>query len=119
MNEEPVPVTFDQQVYQEAIEVPPEITPESRKKWYAALNRFHIHFYQSATEGYRREFMKIRKAISEILPLLRTDPNEFDMQMFEIMNRWAVQCSMLYGDLGLKFRTEAKKGLRHEEPEPE
>ena len=47
-----------------------------------------------------------------------TDPDEFDFQMFEIMNRWAIECSKLYDDLGLKFRSERRHGLKHEEVEP-
>lgn len=119
MNEDPIPITFDQQVYQEAIEVPPEITPEARRKWYAALNRFHMHFFANATEGYRRNFKEIRKALVATKPLLLKDPDEFESQMFEIMNRWAIECSILYGELGLKFRSEVQRGVLREKPPPE
>ena len=110
--------SFDQRVYEAAITIPPRINAENRDEWYGALLTFHTHFYPSATPKYRAEFGKLRKALADIQEMRITDPDEFDFQMFEIMNRWAVECSKLYDDLGLKFRTERRHGLKHEEVEP-
>ncbi len=118
MTEDIVPESFDQRVYENAVTIPPMINSESRKEWYGSLLTFHTHFYSSATPKYMEEFAKIREAIIGIQDLLKDDPDEFNFQMFEIMNRWAVACSQLYEDLGLKFREQKRSGgLRHEVPE--
>ena len=118
MSDEIEPESMDDRIYFDAISIPPRITPEYREEWYTALNRFHVHFYPRATQEYRDAFAEIRKAIVSTLDLLVKDPDEFDFQMFEIMNRWAIECSKLYDDLGLKFRSERRHGLKHEEVEP-
>jgi hypothetical protein len=108
--------SFGQQAYEAVLAIPPRMNAESRDQWYSAFLTFHAHFFPRAifNSEYKAEFGKIWKALVSIREMRITDPDDYTFQMFEIMNRWAVACSKLYDDLGLKFRSERQHGLRHE-----
>ena len=109
------PNTIDQQFYIAAITRPEVLDSPGRRKWYKGLMDFTTHFWPEAqrSEGFVRDYNDICRQLNHAFDTLSGE--DLNAAVFPLLSRWAIACSNLYSQMGLKLRSRSG-GLLHEKP---